>query len=152
MRFIVDRTLTDDTSIPAKLSTVDTIDPGTVTTRRTMDFNFDSKAVTWVINGHPFDPQTSDATVRNGDTELWTTSSNAHHPIHLHVANLQVITRNGGPPGPFDAGWKDTVLVGPHDTVQVAARFTAYPGRYMFHCHNLEHEDMAMMANYHIIE
>jgi spore coat protein A, manganese oxidase len=152
MRFIVDRTLTDTTSIPAKLSTVDKIDPASVKTHRTMDFNFDSAAVTWVINGHPFDPQTSDAAVKNGDTELWTISSNAHHPIHIHVANLQVITRNGGPPGPFDAGWKDTVLVGPHDTVQVAARFTAYPGRYMFHCHNLEHEDMAMMANYHIID
>jgi FtsP/CotA-like multicopper oxidase with cupredoxin domain len=47
------------------------------------------KAVTWVINGHPFDPHTSDATVRNGDTELWTISSNAHQPIHIHVANLQ---------------------------------------------------------------
>src|SRR3712207_7713624 len=45
-------------------------------------------------------------------------------------------------PGPYDAGWKDTVYVTSGETVRVAARFSGYRGRYVFHCHNLEHEDM----------
>jgi spore coat protein A len=152
MRFTVDHTLTDHTSIPARLSTVDVIDPKTVSTHRKMDFRLDWATLTWSINGRAFDPQRSEATVKNGDTELWTITSDAHHPVHLHLAELQVISRNGGAPGPFDAGRKDTVLVGPQDSVQVAVRFNGSPGRYMMHCHNLEHEDMAMMANYRIVE
>jgi spore coat protein A len=151
MRFTVDRRIRDSTRIPAKLSTVEALDPNRVTTHRTMDFRFDSGSRNWTINGKSFDPTTSEATVKNGTTELWTITSDAFHPVHLHLAGFQVISRNGRAPGPFDHGWKDTVLVGPNDTVQVAARFQGTPGRYMLHCHNLEHEDMAMMANYHVV-
>jgi spore coat protein A len=152
MRFTVDHTMNDTTSVPANLSTVDTIDPATVATRRTMDFRYGRGSQSWEINGRGFDPQTSEATVKSGATELWTITSDNHHPVHLHSATMQVVTRNGQPPGPFDQGWKDTVLIGPKNTVQVAVRFTGSPGRYMFHCHNLEHEDMAMMANYRIAD
>ncbi|MFE1952638.1 multicopper oxidase domain-containing protein [Streptomyces sp. NPDC059524] len=51
-------------------------------------------------------------------------------------------------PGRFDAGWKDTVDVLPAQGVEVAVRFTDYAGRFLLHCHNLEHEDMAMMAEF----
>ena len=43
-------------------------------------------------------------------------------------------------------GLEDTVDLAPSESVDVAVRFTDYPGRYLLHCHNLEHEDMAMMA------
>jgi spore coat protein A, manganese oxidase len=61
-----------------------------------------------------------------------------------------VISRNGGPPGPYDAGWKDTVLLRTGDDVRMVARFGGYKGKYVFHCHNLEHEDM-MMANFEVV-
>lgn len=51
-------------------------------------------------------------------------------------------------PGRYDADWKDTVDVRPSEAVEVAVKFTDYAGRYMLHCHNLEHEDMAMMADF----
>jgi spore coat protein A, manganese oxidase len=57
-----------------------------------------------------------------------------------------VVKRHGNGPGDYDAGWKDTVDIGPTDYVDVAVRFTDYTGRYLLHCHNLEHEDMAMMT------
>jgi spore coat protein A len=151
MRFTVDRRIKDVTRIPERLSTIAAIDPKPISTHRKMDFRFNSSGRSWTINGKPFDPAGSEATVKNGSTELWTITSDAFHPVHLHLANFQVISRNGGGPGPFDHGWKDTVLVGPNDTVQIAARFQGTPGRYMLHCHNLEHEDMAMMANYHVV-
>jgi spore coat protein A len=62
-----------------------------------------------------------------------------------------VISRNGGRPAPWDVGWKDTVLMRAGDDVRIAARFSGHRGRYVFHCHNLEHEDMMMMANFEVV-
>jgi FtsP/CotA-like multicopper oxidase with cupredoxin domain len=59
-----------------------------------------------------------------------------------------VVGRNNRGPGAYDAGWKDTVDVRPAGGVEVAVRFTDYAGAFMLHCHNLEHEDMAMMADF----
>jgi spore coat protein A len=60
-----------------------------------------------------------------------------------------VLSRRGAAPGPYDLGWKDTVDISPSETVEVLVRFTDYPGCCLLHCHNLEHEDMAMMATFH---
>ncbi len=69
-----------------------------------------------------------------------------HHPVHVHLDSFQVVRRGAHGPGPYDAGWKDTVDVRPGEVVDVAVRFSGFRGRYVMHCHNLEHEDMAMMA------
>ena len=50
-----------------------------------------------------------------------------------------------------DAGWKDTVLVMPGERVQILSHFQRYPGLFLYHCHNLEHEDMGMMRNYRVM-
>lgn len=47
--------------------------------------------------------------------------------------------------------WKDTVELRDAQTVEIIARFSGYRGRYVFHCHNLEHEDMAMMATFEVV-
>lgn len=80
------------------------------------------------------------------------------HPMHIHGVQFQVVERQIADAqragwatlkdGYVDEGWKDTVLVLPGERVKVLARFSAYPGRYLVHCHNLEHEDMGMMRNY----
>lgn len=59
-----------------------------------------------------------------------------------------MLSRGGGEPGPFDGGLKDTVDLRPGEAVEVIAQFDGYRGRYMFHCHNAEHEDMGMMATF----
>jgi FtsP/CotA-like multicopper oxidase with cupredoxin domain len=46
---------------------------------------------------------------------------------------------------PSERAWKDTVMVRTDETVIVQPRFAPYPGRYVFHCHNLEHQEKAMM-------
>ena len=102
------------------------------------------------IDLQPFDPGRIDASPRLGDTELWEFSADPVHPIHTHLVHYKVISRNGGPPGPYDAGWKDTVFV-PAGSVRVVAKFGPYRGKYVFHCHNLEHEDMMMMANFEVV-
>lgn len=80
------------------------------------------------------------------------------HPMHIHGVQFQVAgreinddTREGWATvrdGFVDEGWHDTVLVMPGERVKVLARFDSYPGVYLYHCHNMEHEDMGMMRNY----
>jgi spore coat protein A len=150
LRFIVGAPAGDDSRVPERLSTMDHLDPARAAATRTFDFRratIDGRTG-WTVNGKPFDPGYAAATPRLGDVEVWRLRSDFHHPIHLHLVQFRVISRNGRAPGPFDAGWLDTVDLRPAEEVQVVTRFTGYPGRYVVHCHNLEHEDMAMMANF----
>jgi spore coat protein A, manganese oxidase len=73
------------------------------------------------------------------------------HPVHLHLAHFQVVSRNQRGPGRYDAGWKDTVDLAGRQLTEIIARFSGYGGRYVFHRHNLEHEDMAMMGNLRVV-
>jgi FtsP/CotA-like multicopper oxidase with cupredoxin domain len=66
------------------------------------------------------------------------------HPFHLHGFQFQVLDRNGVPE-PFRA-WKDTVNVPKGEIVRFIVQYTDYPGRWMFHCHILDHEDHGMMG------
>ena len=53
--------------------------------------------------------------------------------------------------GLIDSGLKDTVLVSHGETIRIAKPFNDFKGRFMYHCHNLEHEDMGMMRNFRIV-
>jgi FtsP/CotA-like multicopper oxidase with cupredoxin domain len=114
-------------------------------------FLFQYRGGAWRINGESFDPTRPLVTVPAGAVRQWRFASDLHHPVHLHLAHFQVSDRNGQGPGRYDAGWKDTVDVRPAEMVAVVARFAGQPGRYVLHCHNLEHEDMAMMASFEVI-
>ncbi|HSM37119.1 MAG TPA: multicopper oxidase domain-containing protein, partial [Longimicrobiales bacterium] len=75
------------------------------------------------------------------------------HPVHIHGAYFQVLSRDGGRGAlyPWEAGWKDTVLLEDGETVDIAIRFDAACNKgqtYLMHCHKLEHEDMGMMLNF----
>jgi spore coat protein A len=139
----------DHSHIPTRLSTLTPLRREQASTTRDFVFNQGDKGV-WVINGNPFDPQRDDATPRLDATEIWRLTTDAHHPIHLHLVHFQVLSRDGKGPGPYDTGWKDTIDLGSGETAEIITTFTGYRGRYVFHCHNLEHEDMAMMANFHV--
>ncbi|WP_269858848.1 multicopper oxidase family protein [Streptomyces sp. RPT161] len=149
MRFDVSgatRAPVDETAVPARLCTFERLDPRRAMAVRT--FSFRRTTAGWTINGMPYLPGRSLAAPKLGTTELWRIVSDFHHPIHVHLNPFQVVARNGGAPGRHDAGWKDTVDVLPGQSAEIAVRFTDYTGRFLFHCHNLEHEDMAMMADF----
>jgi spore coat protein A len=153
MRFRVARRGSDESHIPARLADIELLTPGQAIRRRRFDFRLSGPGehgVKWTINGDIFDPAQALASPQLGTTELWTFTSDFHHPIHVHLGHFQVHRRNGRAPGPADAGWKDTVDVRPYEVVEVLVRFTGHRGRYVLHCHNLEHEDMAMMANFDV--
>jgi spore coat protein A len=146
MRFRVGAAARDDSRVPATLSRTEELAPGSAAASRA--FRFRNGTGGWLINGQSFDPHRFDAVTRLGDAEVWTLQSDFHHPVHLHLAPFKVLSRNRKAPGAYDAGWKDTVDLRPFEEVQIIARFSGYRGRFVFHCHNLEHEDMAMMANF----
>jgi spore coat protein A len=91
------------------------------------------------------------------------------HPIHLHLVRFQILDRRRfdlftynlnhtvkylGPPMPPEAnerGWKDTVRADPGMETRIIIRFEGYSGRYVWHCHLLEHEDNEMMRPYEVI-
>ncbi|MFI6458456.1 multicopper oxidase domain-containing protein [Streptosporangium amethystogenes] len=83
----------------------------------------------WTINGQPFRPGSPLARPRLGTGEVWRFTSDFHHPVHVHLAHFQVLSRNGRPPAATDAGWKDTVDVRPYEVVEVLVRFEGHRGR-----------------------
>ncbi|MEU4217502.1 multicopper oxidase domain-containing protein [Actinoplanes sp. NPDC026623] len=149
MRFVVGRRAKDDTRIPARLSRVPALSRADAVQVRQFDFRVGGGR--WRINNQPYDPAGSLASPRLGTVELWRFTSDFHHPVHVHLGHFQVLSRGGRDPEPWEGGWKDTVDVRPYETVEVLVRFAGHRGRYMLHCHNLEHEDMAMMANFDVV-
>jgi FtsP/CotA-like multicopper oxidase with cupredoxin domain len=76
------------------------------------------------------------------------------HPIHIHSEFSRVLRRNGRTPPLAEqdgVGKKDTILLKDNETAEVFLQFRDYTGPFVFHCHNLEHEDMAMMARFDVV-
>jgi spore coat protein A, manganese oxidase len=83
------------------------------------------------------------------------------HPLHIHLVDFKVLSRNGRPASAWEQGPKDVVYIGENETVKLAMRFTLQKGggnsvnaggRYMIHCHNLPHEDHDMMRQFAVGE
>jgi FtsP/CotA-like multicopper oxidase with cupredoxin domain len=119
----------------------------------------------WSFGGRTFGMSevAPEETVAAGSTHVWEfvnltngMGMEAAHPIHMHGRQFRVLDRTGGRTtntlraGVVDAGWRDTVLVLPGETVRVQVTFTNHPGLYLYHCHILEHEDMGMMRNFRV--
>ncbi|WP_109507483.1 multicopper oxidase family protein [Nocardioides speluncae] len=158
MRFVVARKATDDSAPTDKLGRLSTIEPlDTSGARRRLwkfgkgDPSSDSSGDAWTVNNKLFDPEEPQARVPLGEVEIWRFRSDMFHPVHVHLDPFQVLSRHGKELGDFDHGWKDTVDVRPGEEVEVAVRFTQHRGRYVLHCHNLEHEDRMMMAAFETV-
>ncbi|KAH8658242.1 bilirubin oxidase, partial [Xylariales sp. PMI_506] len=121
-------------------------------------FKFERQGGDWTINGVTFSDPVNRilAKPQRGLVEVWeleNTSGGWSHPIHIHLVDFKVVKRvNGrGVVQPAEAhGLKDVVWLGPGETVTVEAYYAPWPGLYMFHCHNLIHEDHEMMAAFNV--
>ncbi|WP_243086555.1 multicopper oxidase family protein [Streptomyces sp. 891-h] len=139
--------------VPRRLADVRKLRAAQAVAERQFDFRLKQVdgVPMWTVNGKPYDPGSPLASPRLDTVERWRFTSDFHHPVHVHLAHFQVLARGGKSPLATDAGWKDTVDVRPYEVVDVLVRFSGYRGRYMLHCHNLEHEDMAMMADFRVV-
>jgi spore coat protein A, manganese oxidase len=149
MRFdVVGADRSDDSIIPATLCNVQPrLNPQHAVATRTFLFRQGRNGV-WTINDRPYQPGRPLARPKLGTTEIWRFITEFRHPVHVHLNPMRVLSRNNRAPGQFDIGWKDTIDIRPAEAVEVLTRFTDYTGSYLVHCHNLEHEDMAMMADF----
>jgi FtsP/CotA-like multicopper oxidase with cupredoxin domain len=127
----------------------------------------------WLINGKPFDPHHELTSLRNpaGDTPpakpalnsfaLWEIRNGGGgwvHPIHLHMEEHRTIQRNGrdtsvrpAPGHPDDVSREDLVALDPSEDTILYRGFRDFRGRYVAHCHNLAHEDHAMMFGWTVV-
>jgi blue copper oxidase len=158
-------------ALPARLSSLPEVTAGPPTARR-MRLDFDEQAG-FLIDQTPYRPDELAFSVERGTRETWEIRNSPismPHPMHLHGFGFRVLRRQGtygaarrfatesGARFPTDLGVKDTVLLWPNETIWLAVDFalpadTAFRGaqRYMFHCHNLEHEDAMMMRNFAVL-
>jgi len=153
LKFVVSRDAADPSRVP------DTLLPVTQGPRELLPqvevertFKFERSDGAWVINGDFFDENRISAKPRLGRPEIWTFESGGGwvHPVHVHLSEFFVLSRDGEAPPVLERGRKETVLVGGdfNREVKILIRFQEFLGRYVFHCHNIEHEDMRMMAQF----
>lgn len=150
MQFIPTQSVAETARIPETLSTLQLPVPIAGMVERTFDFKYSRLKKVWTVNGLAYDPNRIDAKPRLNSTEIWHLRTDFTHPLHLHLVHF-VVLQHDGKPTPADMGWKDTVSMVAGETSTIIIPFKGFTGRYVFHCHNLEHEDMRMMANFEVV-
>jgi FtsP/CotA-like multicopper oxidase with cupredoxin domain len=164
LRLLVDRAQAYDRKLPEQLSTGMQPPTGSGFVRP-IALALRNMSV-WTINDLTFSMKDAPLVVQTRGPEIWqirNATASMPHPMHLHGYFYRVLERHGSPPQvkdraidsqgrtATDLGFKDTVLVWPGETVSVEIDFSNpdYPGEqlFLFHCHNLEHEDLGMMLN-----
>jgi spore coat protein A len=165
---------TDSSSVPVKLRSIPKIAEGAAVRVRRLtldeiDTTLDDPMV-HLLDGKRWHEPVSEKPVL-GTTEIWEliNTTDDTHPIHLHLVRFQILDRRpfdvpvfvydhelkytapAVPPDANEAGWKDTVRASPGAVTRIIVPFEGYPGRYVWHCHILEHEDNEMMRPYEIV-
>jgi FtsP/CotA-like multicopper oxidase with cupredoxin domain len=130
-------------------------------------FDISMGMMRWTLNGATFarTEVAENERIKQGATEDWEFRNlggmmTMAHPIHIHGGQFQVVERAPIPGGVasgealraglVDEGWKDTFLVLPGERVRVRVLFDHHAGLFVYHCHNLEHEDGGMMRNFRV--
>jgi spore coat protein A len=164
----------DASAMPAALRPPLRLDPAkAVYTRRlTLDERMDDiqRSMGMLLNNTPWHMPITEKPVL-GTTEIWelVNLTDDSHPIHLHLVRFQILDRRPFdtfefmskgtlrytsapiPPEAHESGWKDTVRADPAVVTRILIPFEGYAGRYVWHCHILEHEDNEMMRPYEVL-
>ncbi len=164
LQFRVSGTPVQDNSVdPATKPTFYQLPSTTVEPRIVRTFKFDRLNGQWSINGQFMDcgigssgfSETFRFAVRQNSSEQWlltNLSGDWTHPIHIHLEEHQILSRNrAAPTVAADRGRKDVTQLHPNERAQLFFRFRDWLGKYPIHCHNVVHEDHAMMAIWHVV-
>ena len=163
---IVAQTGTPITTIPTSLIPYTPININTATNYRTIVFDtirllpIDPPNLAegpFGMNNKTFNIDSINQTVDIKTTEIWTLINHTlvAHPFHIHDVQFNVIEKSGLPTPLTECGWKDVLLVMPHDSVKFITRFIDFANDtvpYMYHCHLLHHEDDGMMGSFLVID
>jgi FtsP/CotA-like multicopper oxidase with cupredoxin domain len=155
MQFRVGRRASDTTSVPSTLRPLPYwVASASPNPSKTWDISISSGLIaTWLINGKTFDPARSDAFPELDTTVTWQlrNSTAVTHVMHLHATDWHMLSRNGKRPKPWEQCLKESFLIEPDDTIVVAGHFSDYTGKYVIHCHMLDHEDHGLMSQFEVV-
>ncbi len=156
----------DNSVNPANNPTFYQLPTTNVEPRIVRTFKFDRLNGQWSINGQFMDcgygsggtggesTETFRFTVQQNSVEQWLLTNltgDWTHPVHIHLEEHQILSRNRlAPTVPGDLGRKDVTQLHPNERAQLFFRFRDWLGKYPIHCHNVVHEDHAMMAIWHV--
>lgn len=143
---------TSKAEIPQVLSTIEPLAPQDATINRKVNLAVEpslKRGIDFTVN-HKM--HGLDEPVMVGDLQVWEISNTSmmDHPFHLHGFFFQVLEENGK--APEYRAWKDTINLKPKSKVKIAWMPDNRPGRWMYHCHILEHHAAGMMANFEVID
>jgi len=154
LRFDVSSKKVKDGSADPTTQTFYSLPDATATPRIIRTFKFDRLNGQWSINGQFMDCNDIRVHIQPNSVEHWILSNgtgNWTHPIHIHEEEHQILTRNRVPPSlPIERSRKDVTQLRPNERVELFFRFRDWTGRYPLHCHNVIHEDHAMMLRWEI--
>ncbi|CAN5408294.1 multicopper oxidase domain-containing protein [soil metagenome] len=115
----------------------------------------------WLINGKTFDPAFAQPAVALGDVVVWKlqNTTGIAHLLHLHHTDWYMLSRNGHKPPNYERCLKETFFLDPGDEVVIAGKMSgganpldpAYLGKYVVHCHMLDHEDHGLMSQFEVV-
>lgn len=148
-------------SIPQKLTAFESLSLNdAINAENPRQFAFQMQMMNVAINGRTFEVNqvAPDEIVNLNTSEIWEFINAGPmpmpHPAHIHGLQFRIIERKGTPAdmqaGYVDSGWKDSLLLMPGERARLLLKFEDFAGTYLYHCHNLEHEDLGMMRNYQI--
>ena len=156
LRFDVSSKPVKDNSLPPSKQTFYSLPSTNATPRITRTFKFDRLNGQWSVNGQFVDTDRSAFrfTVQQNSVENWLLTNltgDWTHPIHIHLEEHQILSRNRMPNTlAAENSRKDVTQLHPNERVLLFFRFRDWLGRYPIHCHNVVHEDHAMMALWHV--
>jgi FtsP/CotA-like multicopper oxidase with cupredoxin domain len=138
--------------VPEALRTIEPLAPQNATISRTVKLSVGASlknVLDFKVNGGI---HVQDQPVRVGELQIWEINnvSLMDHPFHLHGFFFQVLEINGK--APAYKAWKDTINLTPRTKVKIAWMPDNRPGKWMYHCHILEHHAAGMMANFEVID
>lgn len=148
---VVKEAKTSKVSLPLKLRKIESIAPIDAPVTRKVKISIGpstKKGLKFMMNG---DVHTVDAPAYVGELQVWEVfnASLMDHPFHLHGFFFQILSENGK--APEYISWKDTVNLKPRTKVKIAWIPDNRPGKWMYHCHILEHHEAGMMASFEVI-
>ena len=141
----------DNSRVPAVLKPRPAQDLPVVQER---SWHFDRANGMWTVNGQIVDLNRCDAQVKQGTAEIWniSTAGGWAHPVHVHLEEYHILTYNDKPvAGTSLGGRKDVFALYPGDQMRIYMKFRDWLGKYVMHCHNVVHEDHAMMVRWDIV-
>jgi FtsP/CotA-like multicopper oxidase with cupredoxin domain len=157
LKFNLGAVVTDNSRKPEEITMLRDLPPMDLAVAKERTWSFDRTNGAWAVNGQLFSRNVVAAKCQLNTAEIWTfrnTSGGWAHPIHLHYEEFQILSRNGVAikDGDPEKARKDVVWLKPGETVKVYLKFRDFVGKYPLHCHNVIHEDHAMMARYDIVD